>query len=75
MKAKDNDRSEHTHKIHLKMYNEFTGDISKVSLKTGNTFQQKVCLLVGKITCGRTRNYRWPHVTTVAEREKRWPST
>lgn len=56
MKAKDNNRAAHTHNTHLKMYNEFTEDINKVSLKTGNTFQKKVCLLVGKITGGRM----WP---------------
>lgn len=48
MKVKGRNRAVHTHNIHLKMYNKFTEDYNKVSLKIRNTFQQKVLLISGE---------------------------
>jgi hypothetical protein len=68
-------RAVHTHNMHLKMYTKFSGDISEISLTTGETFQQKSCLLSEEMLSSSSRNYRWSHLTKVAEREKRWLGT
>jgi hypothetical protein len=75
MKVKGSSRAAHTHNIHLKLYNKFTEDVNKISLKTGNTSQQKILLNSGE-------NSWWPHEKLQvaacghgSEREKRWLST
>jgi hypothetical protein len=48
----------------IRMVNEFIEVLKRNFLKTGKDFQQKIYLLVMKVTNGRRTNYWWTHLST-----------